>query len=697
MWLAYFLSCILVLAALFWPGYSICRETNLPFHLTVSYSPLLSIALFAIVGTGLYLARLSVSSVTLILLVLSLSFAIALTIRRGSIRFKKNGSRHALLYMHPIESDNSANNPEPKLFPNKRDALCMLGYLVMGFVVSLVLFVLPLDGPDSFVPLFDNAFHLSVVRSISETGFYTPLAATTDINSLVSSESIAFYPDMLHVFAALPTQLFGIPATAGMNAALFCFIACVFPLGCFSLIRTLFPNSINVMVSGAFLSLSFQAFPWFFLLWGPLYPNLASYALIPAFVALFVSSIDRASSIRFFSYSIPLLLIGIGAIAVTQTNGDFSAAVILIPFCIERMYELFPGTRVKRILAAMVLTIGFALLWLALYALPPLQSVVTYHWEAIMPLPQAAMTVLDLSFAAFAPNDGQAQPVLAILVLSGLALVLSKEEHNRWIAVSYMFLSAIYLIDVSTNGTLKHIISGFWYTDYQRVAASAAIVGIPIASYGLGTISKAVSGAISKRKASLNAPSLLGAISAVTALAIFFPSFTVFGQTDITAFGQIFDKLSSYNSTDTKFSISKSELEFADEASSLIGEDAIILNNPYDGSCFLYASDNLNMLSRSLPSKPNEDFDSEDSRILRTRINEYSVDPDVQASVEALDVDYVIQLDSKGVGAPESTFDNNYTEAFTPFYQGIDSIDETTPGFTLVLSNGDMCLYRINR
>ncbi len=47
------------------------------------------------------------------------------------------------------------------------------------------------------------------------------------------------------------------------------------------------------------------------------------------------------------------------------------------------------------------------------------------------------------------------------------------------------------------------------------------------------------------------------------------------------------------------------------------------------------------------------------------------------------------------LGAEESTLDDDQAVYAESEFQGIDSINDDTPGFDLVLSEGDMRFYRI--
>ena len=63
----------------------------------------------------------------------------------------------------------------------------------------------------------------------------------------------------------------------------------------------------------------------------------------------------------------------------------------------------------------------------------------------------------------------------------------------------------------------------------------------------------------------------------------------------------------------------------------------------------------------------------------------------MRSALESVGADYVLVLDDERVAA-----DRAYLFTYDPaLWQGILSIDADTPGFELVLSEGDMRLYRI--
>ena len=77
--------------------------------------------------------------------------------------------------------------------------------------------------------------------------------------------------------------------------------------------------------------------------------------------------------------------------------------------------------------------------------------------------------------------------------------------------------------------------------------------------------------------------------------------------------------------------------------------------------------------------------------LIRTRLCDYASSDEVRAAVEQAGAHYVMMLDDKS-GDDRTVVNLRYKEED---WAGIESITPETPGFSLVLSEGDMRLYRI--
>ena len=175
-------------------------------------------------------------------------------------------------------------------------------------------------------------------------------------------------------------------------------------------------------------------------------------------------------------------------------------------------------------------------------------------------------------------------------------------------------------------------------------------------------------------------------------LLTFFPTFNLSGLGSVkTGFGTVRDTLYQYNTmSEDAQCYSKEEIVFADKVKGIVG-DSRVLNYPYDGSCFSYALNDLNVvfsfwyyvdLDKTVPEN-----------LLRMSIDEVASDAGVQRACIIEDVEYVMILDY-GHLFGEGVF--NYSNRVPEAWSGLASLSDSTPGFDLVLSEGDMRLYRVN-
>lgn len=671
-WILFALSCLFLCVVLYLPGCIVLRGLGMLNSINVGISPLLSLFLLFVVSSLFFIVRVNVPWFT----ILASSLFICIILYLVGNRWRRCDVNHEGLSVAS----------SVRVFDFAMPAL----YICVGSFVTFLFFIKTLDGPESFITLYDNAFHLNLIRSFSSSGYFSPLASSLDlVNGLSNTQ---FYPAMLHSVAALATCALDIAPSEALNSALSVFCGLVFPLGMFSLIKVVSGNDYKVQFCGAFLVLAFGAFPWRLLQWGPLYPNLASYSLLPSFLVCFILIFKEIASFK--KAYIVFSSAGIITMAVTQTNADFTAAVILIPFCIYHISSLpeFKGSKKGKaaIGGFVAFVIGF---WIILYHLPFLSAIVSYTWAPVSSTSQAAINVLNLSF-----TGGMAQPLLALFVVIGVAVLLVKWPKCRWMVASYCLLVIIFLVSSSTAGPLQHILSGFWYTDSNRTAASVAVVAIPIASFGLAEATGWVAAYAKKAQNKFIELGLSAASVLVIVALVFAPNHYVSGVADITtSFGATGDYLTRLNMLSAGFSLSKDELAFADEVQKITGSDSVVLNNPFDGSVFLYSSNNINVYFKSFVAFGEDDSAGiAEDRDLRREASNYLSNSDICQLMKECGIQYVIQLDAEGWGSSASTFDNNYSERFETYFNGIQNIDENSPGFSLVLSSGDMRLYKVD-
>ena len=105
----------------------------------------------------------------------------------------------------------------------------------------------------------------------------------------------------------------------------------------------------------------------------------------------------------------------------------------------------------------------------------------------------------------------------------------------------------------------------------------------------------------------------------------------------------------------------------------------------------------MNTYYRSIQNFPETDRysgkrETENSYLIRTSLKDIATNSDVKKAVENIGAKYVLVLDSN----ERETRTYNSLSYDPNDWKGIDSITDETPGFTLLLEDDGMKLFKIN-
>ena len=674
---------LVILATLYLPGFLIARAFSLSRTAALALAPAFGIAPLVAIGVILYEAGISCHALVLLAILLAFSLVVFAIAKGAGSRLSSAGSAR-----HRGEKKVSLLEPEPSRFVLKAFAL----YAAVGLIVSAFVFLSAIDGFDSFARKDDTTVHLSVVRAFLDSGTYSTLHSGSFVGQAGYDGS--YYPSAWHIVVAIAASCFGDGVTIATNAATLAFTAVVLPLGLCLLLCTVFPRKRGVVLAGSLFSSTFAILPWGFLTKGQLLPNMASYALIPAVVALFIAAVEASGKRERIPASLGVAW-GIASIALCQPNGAFTCVIGMAAYAVCRIFRSPDDTRThfdaKRILGAVALVAGACLLWVALFFAPPLRSVVTYgQWDTLLSLPEALVSGLSFMYVKW----GGIQPALSLIVLFG-AIATFKERRYLWLTVAYLVTFVIYLGNMTLEGFPRQLIAGFWYADYYRTAAMNALFALPLAALGFAWIVRLLGCALSRipkltgnatARAALSA-ALLTIILAICQTVTF--SFTV-GSFKIEN-GLMTMRQQIYNLYTWDDIYTQEERGFVEEASALVEDGKMVVNVPNDGTAWSYGTDGIDVLFRRTGDNGSNPFPAATNKIIRERLADISSDPEVQQAVRDVDAGYVILLDDPSGDDPTIT-DQRYEAAK---WAGIESITPETPGFELLLSEGDMRFYRI--
>lgn len=722
MWLTLALAILTGLVVLYVPGYFFGRAFRLDHASSALVAPAFSLVIFAVLGIVLHKAGVSCSGLALFALSLIVGLAAFL------VGFAANRTAAA-----------------PRISITGVDAKKMLKvaalYAIVALAMTTVVFLLAIDGPESFSRNDDTTVHLNVVRAFLDTGTYSTLAANSFLDQGVEG---SFYPATWHIATAIVASLFGDNVTLATNAMIVATLAFVLPIGFGALMHRVFGDGgqRRIVFAGAAVALAFSGFPWGFVVFGQLLPNMLSFSLIPLAMLLLISAIDpvRAKSSEKGEREgrslagtraalVVALVFALVAIAFSQPNGAFTFGIWAVLYGISRAFFQPDAARAcfekRRILIALAILVVACLAWAAAYFAPFMQDVVQNTWSATLSPAEAVVSGLMFMFTI---RQG-VQPFLSILVLVGV-IWTCRNRRYLWMTVAYFAALIMYIISVSTDGVLKHVLTGFWYTDYNRTGAMAAFFAIPLAAIGFAQVitwlqrlllrgaQKKTFGtagstertlvscsaehetrdeASSAKPRGVKSPAtrnaLIGATCALVAVFLaceFAPTHVKFSEKRDIYMGlvQIDQELSSRYSWEN--TLTSEEDAFIDEVLDVIPDGALVINTPNDGSCWSYGVEGINVFYRRC-SDTGSNENEHAAELLRTELCNVSTSSEVQQTLDELNARYLLALDTP------RTEDSTVTSMrYTPeHWQGIESINENTPGFEVLLSKGDMRLYEI--
>lgn len=696
MWSEFYLSVACTVLILLIPGYLAMRAIGANRTMAVCCSPVVSLSLIAALGQLYALVGIPGSPVAVLAPLVILT---ALGLALSKVR----------------------KFPELSLPSVSPLTICLA--LLLGAALGYNLYISRLGTPDAVLQAYDVTWHLDLIQAMSESGKLSSLGASPYLTApdaaIAPANYSMFYPAAWHVLCALVKSLAGTSTTIAINASMFVLPCLAFPLGVVAFIAALFPESKKHQIVAGVLSLAFVAFPWNLMAFGPVYANVAGFALLPAVWALFVHLLADEASVSDRARTVAAILVCCIGLVLCHPNTIFTSVVMLAPFCVSRIAEAAKNRGVATV-TRLAICIAFALLclgfWTLCYRLPLFRDTVSHVWPPFSRLFQQVVSILTLSYSFGFNVEIAAQLILAAFVIMG-AIRLSHAEGKRWLVGSYALFCLILTVSATQKTELKQFLAGFWYTDPMRLASIAAMAALPLAVEGFAWVLDIVCEAgafLARRESRQPRPKLMvTAIVAVFLVVNFMPEFNLPGihheytaqevqqssdkemrdwpKSVHTTFGDYRDISSEVYSYQAPLDMT--EKVFLRKCTDMVEEDALVVNDPMDGSFLGYGMDGLRMYYRNFTHLGTES-ETEESRIIRTRLADYATDAEVQAAVEAVDAEYVIQLRHTGDDASFINLRGDYRPDLT---SGINSITDETSGFTCVYRVGPMALYRINR
>ena len=691
MWLSF----VLVFATyllLFVPNALLLFGLGFDIFWSATLSPLVSISAYAIIGQALAIVGIPSSAPILVAPILSAALIAALLVRR-------KGKTVAA----------------PSV-----DRFTALLYLGVGLTLGLLVYLKNLPSPDALFQAFDTAQHLNVIRAFADSGRFSSLGVSAYLTeadkAICPAASSGFYPSAWHAFCALAVQLTQCKVTVAINASEFVMTSIAYPLGWAALLTLAFDGDKNKVRAGSIVCMAFASFPWQLIMFGPIYPNLVGFCVLPSAMALFMLVFlgsGRRTSVTGMLVFLPCL----AGLALLHPNTIFTALVLLMFWCARLVYDALARVledRPKLVAKAMpwagwtaflLLCLAF---WIFCYRLPAFHEIVSHNWKTYATQQQMLYNLFALTYTNDFCYNLAPQFLLGVLVIVG-AVRAAFSGKTRWITLSYLVAGFI-LFWVATYtgipGRSRFLLGGFWYTDPMRLASMFVLASIPCAALGLSYVAELLDRLGSKRLGGIHVAghkvATIAVVIAVFALVNYFPGFYKSPQevrrhpdmqsTDFhTAFGDMcYIVTDVYDSTSP---LSQKEKDFLAKATPIVGDD-LVINDPADGSLFAYGDYGIRTYYRTLTGvgAPNETLESQR---IRTWLSHMAQSPDTREALKKTGARYVLVLDDSDAVFSFINLRGTGAKSRADFH-GVDSVGADTPGLKLVLSSGDrLRLYKI--
>lgn len=680
MWIPFFISSLFLLLLLEVPGFALSRMMRFCRLDSILIAPLFSIALLEIVSIVISKLGIFATWVNLCLICFIL----------------------AAIFLSCKLIDCSRKAAMTESFFGHSNWLILFLYCGVAFVVATKIFLLPLDGPSSFIQDSDNSFHLAVIRSFLDVGDFSTfnVGLYHDVpSSSILSIANGFYPAAWHLLAALVASFSGQDVAFAANVTNYVMVLFVFPSSVLLFLKTVFRDDLGVVIAGALILFAFNSFPWGTLISvsGPLFPNTLGLMFVPACVAIFINFFSGCTKQFTLSY-VFAFLVGVLTLYFSHPNAVFTMAVLLAPYVVllfsswyirKKQHEDSAVSLSVRLISLAIPSLFILVIWIVCFINPALSNTVSFTWGITASHLQAIVNVLSLSFRLPAGNY-----LLAIFVAIGFFVLLRNNECS-WLCFSYLIAAAIYIVGASSSGFIKHFLAGFWYTDPYRLGACAGLMAIPLAAAGLATFFSLAVKVFDRLGYELWAKFLACAVCL-----IFIWCALYINDFDLPGFGRVYTGLGDYHTCSVLSNDSKRDNLFDPRerlfckrvAEFLENDDGLIYNNADDGSSFAYPLYDLNLLYRRSAAEMlgNE---TSDNQTLRLHLDKLATNGDVQRVLKENGIKYILNLDYGGEINDERCYYGYYT---WDKWQGINSIKDSTPGLKLLMSEDDMRLYEID-
>jgi hypothetical protein len=408
--------------------------------------------------------------------------------------------------------------------------------------------------------------------------------------------------------------------------------------------------------------------------WGVLWPNALGLALAPAGVALGMSVLrvsdgDTFGPVRRWLFGAA----GAWAIAIAHPNSAFSVALICLFPLIVLIGPYVVRQWSRHTLATTATLLGVLVLVVIALSLAstrgPLRVMENQYWPLWQTPQQAVLSAFNNSTNGVVA----AEWILAAFLVIG-AVTCFVWRQRRWLVWAELVIAALYIASTAIGSHLTRPFTGPWYNDSYRFAATLPIVAIPIITMGVLAAGALLYRAVSRLSVTTR-PALAVALPLAVGVVVAGATAAQNGPSNVHAVAK------EFSSSGAETFVSPAKLQFLETVARLVPSSAVVADDPFAGSAYLYSLSGTRVLFPYAGvggNNPNVAY-------LARNLVHLKQDPLACALVRRYDVGYMIVV-------PDAYLNKHQLPGF--YGTGV-TYPAPDSGFRLMAADGPERLYKI--
>lgn len=632
MWLSAAVLCLVYLAVLFVPGGIVALAAGQRGWVVVMAAAPVTYGLIGVLGPLLPLLGIPWSPLAMIITTLLLA-GLIFAVRWIWRRFRPGGD---------VE-------PAPPFWHRSRHFLLAAAILLAAGIGMIAMY--RASGGFAGIPQWwDAGFHADAVRFIADTGNSAPGALKAFAAPAATNY---YYPNGYHVLDATVYSLGHWSVPQVLNVGNGCQIG-VFSLSLAGLVKEVTGRPALAVATGV-LACASTNFPYDVLVWGPLFPFTAAVALLPAVVALFVRAMNVPTVGRIVVAA--LAIVGLTAVHPSVT---IAGVVIVVLFLAQRWVAA------RRVPVADLRILGVLVGVTCLLGVFQVVGTLTASSETVVGWPPFE-TAGDALGKLITGTNSVPLPQwwLVALAVVGLLTVRRIVEFWWWPCGAAAF-AVLFVFAAYDGSRVVAALTAPWWGDSWRLAALTTPGLVLLAAAGLVAVADVLGGLGRFRFARVVA-------FGVVVLGVVGLTHGLYVNRNTARLGQLFPDGPV---------VSHEDVAAMNALATMVPADTTVLNDPYDGSPWMLALDDVHPVFGQPMILPQDAPGVGAQRLLLLdRLNLMDTDPAVRQALRDLHVRFVY------LGGGFLTPQNSRATGL----RGLDAVH----GLSLVFANSQARIYRV--